>query len=286
MLHYFKKISYVTTLLVPSVIFGAQAYFVVPQNSVGVGKEALVEVYVDTENISANAVEGSIVFPSNIEVVDVKNGNSSINFWVDQPHVVGKGSVAFSGIVSGGITGKVYLFSIMVKPLSEGDVSFNFGSIQVLQNDGAGNELKVNTIPGKLSVVGGGVDVIEEKEDFISPEGFKPEIAQNNEMFDGAYFLVFAAQDKGSGVDRYEVKEGFFGTYTKAESPYVLRNQKLDVKVYVKAVDKKGNEKVAIVNPQNPVPWYRDYTILGILLVVCLIGFFIQRIRQKSMFVR
>lgn len=281
MLDYLKKISYVLTLLVPSVIFGAQAYFVVPQNSVGVGKEALVEVYVDTENISANAVEGSIVFPSNIEVVDVKNGNSSINFWVDQPHVVGKGSVVFSGIVSGGITGRVYLFSIMVKPLSEEDMSFNFGSMQVLQNDGTGNELKVNTIPGKISVVGGGVDMVEEKVDFTAPEGFKPEIAQNDEMFEGKYFLVFATQDKGSGIDYYEVREGFFGTYTKAESPYVLNNQKLDTKVYVKAIDKKGNERVAVVNPQNPKSWYRDYTILGILLVVCLLGFFIKKIRRK-----
>lgn len=270
----------------PSVVFGAQAYFVVPQNTVGVGQEALVEVYIDTENISANAVEGSIVFPTNVEIVDVKNGNSSINFWVDQPHVVGKGSISFSGIVSGGITGKIYLFSIRVKSLNEEDVSFNFGNIQVLQNDGTGNELKVNTMPGKLSVVDGGVGMIEDKGDVIAPEGFKPEIAQNDEMFDGAYFLVFAAQDKGSGIDHYEVKEGFFSTYTKAESPYVLRNQKLDVKVYVKALDKKGNERVVIVNPQNPVPWYRDYTILGILLVVCLIGFFIQRIRQKSVFVR
>lgn len=282
MLDYLKKISYVLTLLVPSVIFGAQAYFVAPQNTVGVGKEVVVEVYVDTENESVNAVEGNILFPNNqIEVVDIRSGNSLINFWVEHPSVVDKGRVAFSGIVSGGVTGKVYLFSVVVKALREGDTSFDFSNIQILKNDGVGSTIKVKSVPLKVLVVSGADGGVGDIEDTIPPESFAPEVVQSNEMFDGKYFLVFATQDKGSGIDYYEVKEGFFGSYKKAESPYVLNNQKLDTKVYVKAVDKKGNEKIAVINPQNPVPWYRDYMILGILLVVCLLGFFIKKIRRK-----
>lgn len=284
MLNYFKKISYVIILLVPSVVWGAQAYFITSQNTVGVGKEMVVEVYVDTEHESVNAVEGSIVFPLDyVEVVDIRNGNSSINFWVERPFVVDTGSIAFSGIVPGGITGKIYLFSFTVKVLREGDMVFNVRDIRVLKNDGTGAGLKVSTTPLRVSLVrNGGGDDMKDREDSISPEGFKPEVAQDAEMFDGKYFLVFATQDKGSGIDFYEVKEGFFGTYKKAESPYVLDNQKLNTKIYVKAVDKKGNEKIAIINPQNPVPWYRDYLILGILLVVCLLGFFIKKIRSRS----
>jgi len=59
---------------------------------------------------------------------------------------------------------------------------------------------------------------------------------------DGKYFLVFSTQDKGSGVDHYEVREGRFGGFSEVSSPYILKYQSLDKKIFVKAIDKFGNE--------------------------------------------
>lgn len=63
-------------------------------------------------------------------------------------------------------------------------------------------------------------------------------------IFDGKYFLVFATQDKGSGISHYEVCEGGKRKCAIAESPYLLQNQKLNQKIFVKAVDKNGNEYI------------------------------------------
>ena len=41
-----------------------------------------------------------------------------------------------------------------------------------------------------------------------------------------------------------------------AESPYLLKNQKLNKNIFIKAVDKNGNERVAVLLPQKPLPWY------------------------------
>jgi len=41
---------------------------------------------------------------------------------------------------------------------------------------------------------------IQPVKDIEPPEDFTPAVVQNSTMFDGKYFLVFAAQDKGSGL--------------------------------------------------------------------------------------
>ena len=120
-------------------------------------------------------------------------------------------------------------------------------------------------------------------------------MASSPSIFEGKYFLVFATQDKGSGISHYEAVEfrsrnlefkkllnkalqfitnskfQILDSYKTAESPYVLRDQKLRSYIYVKAVDKNGNERIITLTPQNPVFWYRDYIMLGMLLSVVVV---------------
>lgn len=66
-------------------------------------------------------------------------------------------------------------------------------------------------------------------------------------------------------IDPYEVREGLWGKFVITQSPYPLQNQKLDEKIFVKAVDKNGNARVELLYPQNFHPWYKTSQILGIL---------------------
>ena len=114
--------------------------------------------------------------------------------------------------------------------------------------------------------------ILVSKEDKDQPEEFKPEIAQSPEMFEGKYFLVFATQDKGSGIDHYEVCEGSKKKCVIAESPYLLQNQELNQEIFVKAVDKSGNERVVTIPAQKPLPWYKNYFVIAILIIGLIIA--------------
>ena len=114
-------------------------------------------------------------------------------------------------------------------------------------------------------------------QDTEPPEEFRPEIGQDPEIFDGKYFLVFVTQDKASGIAGYFVHETtrkkdatLIDTkdWTEAESPYVLKDQKLRSYIYVKAVDKAGNERIAMVEPRYPIRWYEIWWVWVIIIII------------------
>jgi hypothetical protein len=106
------------------------------------------------------------------------------------------------------------------------------------------------------------------------PEAFVPTISSDPDVFNGAYFMTFATADKGSGLHHFEVKEGLFGSYAVATSPYKLTHQSRDVTLYVKAVDANGNQRIAVVYPQNTQPWYQNKNLITSILIVCVLTLF------------
>ena len=92
---------------------------------------------------------------------------------------------------------------------------------------------------------------------------------------------MFATQDKISGVDIYKVREGSWGFYKQAESPYLLKYQKLDKKIYVKAIDKGGNERIVVLNPQMHTKWWGDYWLAGIIMLAIIFRFIIGKKYDK-----
>ncbi|MDZ4260605.1 MAG: hypothetical protein U1A25_02970, partial [Candidatus Sungbacteria bacterium] len=111
-------------------------------------------------------------------------------------------------------------------------------------------------------------------------------------LFEGKRFLVFATQDKISGLDYYTIKESrqnfftFFSKWSQAKSPYVLQDQELRSSIFVKAVDNAGNKRIVKIMPSNPLMWYENYEnwviiILG-LLIAHAIKKFLWRKRIKK----
>ncbi|MCX7589878.1 MAG: cohesin domain-containing protein [Patescibacteria group bacterium] len=325
-----NKINYLLffeiLLLLPIFVFGAQIEFL-PYIGIGqkfyeinVDQEFKVDIYLNSENESINAFSGEIVYPADlIELKNILDGNSIINYWVDKPVnlpiyfdnvLTNKNKIYFSGITPGGFNGRSgLLLSLIFKAKNSGSGFISFQNSKFLLNDGQGTEILVKTNDFKFNILSSGTKIIDSNQvvlpiDNMPPEDFKPEVLQNPEMFDGKYFLVFQTQDKGRGIDHYEVLEwknkfSIFDifkkiiwpqkynlnskSWTKTDSPYVLLDQKLQSNIYVKAVDKAGNEKIVFLSAQNQIKWYENYEN-WIIIIIVLIIIILIRLKFKKKF--
>ncbi len=276
-----KTFIFITIFLFSaSSVFAAESFFETKNPEIRLGDKFEVNFFLNTNNEDINAVEGKIIFPKNlIELKEIKDGNSIINFWIERPKING-GEISFSGIIPGGYSGKKgFILSAIFQSIQEGEGLIEVRDIKALLNDGQGTETKI-TISNLQFVISKQAPLLKpapiEKKDTDMPEMFEPTVASDPTMFDGKYFLVFATQDKGSGIDHYEVCEGKRKCVV-AESPYLLKNQSLDEEIVVKAIDKSGNERIVTLPPQKPAVWYKNYLILAIIILVVAAAYFVWK---------
>lgn len=281
-------------------VFAAEISFDTKTPEIKVNQLFEVGVFINTDEESINAIEGKIIFPQDLlEVKNVNDGNSIINFWIEKPKSASEDQIAFSGIVPGGYNdSQGLIFSITFLAKKEGGGAIEFSGVKALRNDGQGTEapLIISNFRFVISETAKSAEQIQIiKEDRDPPEDFKPEIVQNPDIFNGEWFLVFATQDKGSGIAYYAIRETrrkinlkreTDAKWKEAESPYVLKDQGLRSFVYVKAVDKAGNERITVVEPRYPMKWYENYfiwiiIILGTLLAI-IIGYLIRKLLWKN----
>lgn len=275
----------------------AAQFFIAPPEIYG-NQEIEVIVGLDTENQMINTVELSLGFsPDDFLIKNVSNGNSIISFWVEEPKFSNeKGEIDFAGIIPGGYFGRggdLIKIGLVAKKI--GTAIFNIKNAKVLLNDGQGTETKVAISDLKLNVVEASSPAGEtsvKMKDIEPPESFTPQIVQDSNIFGGKYSLVFATQDKKSGIDHYEVQEKrafeIFGLkfgktkWTIAVSPYLLIDQNLKSYIYVKAVDRAGNERIAVLPPQK-LAWYENYSLwVIIILLIIFLLVFRRRLRRKK----
>jgi len=282
------KIILVTCLLsfvaVPA--FAAEIFFDAKTREVAIGEQFEVNIFLNTEEEYINAVEGKVIFPENLlELKEIRDGATIVNFWIERPKIKSGSQIAFSGIIPGGYAGeKGLIFSAIFRVKNEGEGIIEIQEAKTLLNDGKGTEASLSIsnlqfliseeIPPSLVPPTKIIDI-------DPPESFEPIVAQDPEIFDGKYFLVFLTQDKGAGIDHYEIlekeqKSCIRGLIKKdewqvVESPYLLKDQKLKSYIYVKAVDKTGNERIAVVEAKYPLKWYEVWWIWSIMLLVVIL---------------
>jgi hypothetical protein len=263
--------------------FSAEMYFDSSSHSFGVGDEFLVNLFIDTKNESINAIQGSLVVPSSLDVKEIRVGDSRINFWIDKP-VFKDGVVTFSGITPGGFSGeKLPILSVVFVGKNIGSGSLAVSNLIVLKNDGNGTDTKSksSTFSFNISKDSVGTVKIPAIIDRVFPEGFDISVSEDPNIFDGRHFLVFATQDKDSGINHYDIKEGWFGKYTLANSPYLLHDQSLRSRLSVRAIDNAGNFRTVVLYPQPAVHLYELYAIFGILVLVFGLVFFRKKDGQN-----
>ncbi len=263
-------------LLITPAALAARLYFEPQELTVGTAGEFSVAVNIDVDK-RVNAFSLAVSISGSLIPYDTNEANSIINFWVEKPNWdKTTGLLTFSGITPGGFQGeKGRLLVVKFKAEKEGEAVLSFDKektkVYLHTPDAIEDALVLEKI--QLPIVKGKENIPVEISDNEPPEWFAPEISQDQNMFGGKYFLVFATQDKGSGIERYEVCEGSETRCVIAESPYLLKDQNLRSYIYVKAVDKTGNERIATVLPKKLLEWYENYwnwiiIILGIIALV------------------
>lgn len=237
-----------------------------------------VRLTLSADNEDVNAVSGILSYDKNqLTFSEIKTAQSIVSFWVDQPKDTDKG-VKFSGIIPGGYSQDGgYILSVVfsVKNIQAGSAgAVGIVSPEILLNDGYGTSAKVKinnyfyqiTNEDRLPLTPTAL------EDSTPPEPFVPVVSKDENIFDNKWFLTFATQDKGSGIDHYEVKEGLFGRFKRAESPFLLEDQHLSSKITVRAVDKKGHIRDEVVAAKNIRLEYVKFSIYGIMLLLLILG--------------
>ncbi len=246
----FTFFYFVILFALPSTIFAATITFDPQETDVGIQSPFLVGVTIDAVQ-PINLISLSLTFSPGLEPVDVSNGNSIISFWIDKPvYDQQTHTLTFSGIVPGGYSGtKGLLLLLSVKASQEGidTISINNTS-RVYLNNPIPMEDVLNSNPLSVHIDSAKTNISNNIVDTVPPESFTPSVARiPTSNGSEQWMLIFATQDKGSGIDHYEVRETNFLTgwwssaWHIAESPYVLNDQDLNSWVIVRAYDKDGN---------------------------------------------
>ncbi len=264
--------------------------FRMPAEPIFVGDVFKTEIRLDSEGETINVVSADLNFTQDIlEVVSVRHVNSILRLWPKEPafsNLFGLASIA-GGLPTPGFNGKDGLIGVVeFKAKKAGAVELKFGNTSLaLLNDGFGSksqlelgslQLKIALPPEKYKPKPQEVII-----DTISPRAFTPVIGRDDSVFGGRYFVAFETEDFESGIDRYEVQElkgNKWGEWRVVVSPYVLENQEGEITVFVKAVDRAGNETIGTAGATIPKKKLSIYFILSFVLVFLI--FVILRVRK------
>lgn len=246
MLNKIYKIIFVTSFVTMSFLGLTEPVLAVDVFLFSANKEltsdgTVVTLGLDTGSEKINAISGEL---SVVGQLEVSNANSVIPLWVEAP-VVKDGTVSFSGIIPGGFsgTGRIIslVFSAPVNPASVVQIK----KITILRNDGSGQAAETKIIiPSTFLTQALDLPTSDDK---TLPETFTPLLSKNDKLLDNQSYLIFNTTDKGSGVVKYFVSESTDKSdfnWQEATSPYLLQDQTLGSYVFVKAVDRAGNELV------------------------------------------
>lgn len=275
-------------------VHAASIYFDPQDTTVGTSTDFEVGIKIDAFT-PINAMDLVINIPPTMKVVDVSDGNSIINMWVEQPHITDAGKLAFSGIVPGGYTGiGGSILTLKMRAASVGVQSLFIDRIsRVYRNSSTGVPDMLASIPLVLSVVAGRDNISNMIPDTHSPEQFVPQIAYLDRTSQPRYVVLFQAQDKQSGIDHYEVSETSRKVdvsdttalerldWVRAESPHTLQDQTRSSFVCVRAVDKKGNIRVECIAPVHGSVWMKNAIQDILIVLVALIIFYVIVTRIK-----
>ncbi|MFC1789498.1 cohesin domain-containing protein [Patescibacteria group bacterium] len=276
----------ITTCLLSLVAFSvdaSQLYFFSSQNNYNIDDIFKTDVILNTQEDLINTIEIGLKFDSkSLELMSIAKGGSIITLWIQDPDVDKNGVVSFVGGIPRGFKGEGQLVSLYFKAVKSGIAQISFqDNSKILLNDGFGTSISPDfqSIDITILLQGGFTDELKKNldTDNIPPKNFKIRLEHNSTVFDNKYFIVFSTTDDQSGVTYYEIKEGG-SDWTVGKSPYLLKNQNLNGKILVKAVDGAGNERVErLVTEKEKVTRF-----LIILLALVLYGLVYLLIKRNK----
>jgi hypothetical protein len=272
--------------IIPSIVFASEFQMVSEPKVYKGGAELRLNLFLNTEGQNINTVSAKLSYLTDrLRLKPINDSNSIVSLWVERPEEKQSGIITFAGIIPSGYSGShgiilQLVFEVEPVPKSQ-ELAIILSDPEVYLNDGKGTQDAVNQSVFKFSVVPGEVDpVSSSKKDTELPDLFTAQISRDPNLFSNKWFVVFATQDKGSGIKHYEVKEGK-NDFEIATSPYQLRDQSLDQDIIIRAVDKAGNAREVLIPARNSSPWYERNSLLLVFLALFVLWRFLDWRRHK-----
>ncbi|HDQ16671.1 MAG TPA: hypothetical protein ENN31_00945 [Candidatus Vogelbacteria bacterium] len=288
-----KKILFLIVIIfsLPSSVLAGQFSLQTYKPEIRVGEDVVVNLFLNSEGENINAFEGVVVFDNDLlEIEEIRDGNSIVNFWIERP-TEQKNQIIFSGLTPGGFNGaEGLMFRIIFKGKNEGEAMIDMLEGRILKNDGLGTEadLKTRNLKMKITSSKASQEMVSwPMRDYEKPESFVPQIGRSEMIFDNQWFVAFITQDKISGIDRYEIKEsrsiilGIFKPWQEAESPHILKDQDLKSNIYIKAIDRAGNERIEKISATNKLKIYENFDFWFIIVMIAIISLIIKKCSKK-----
>ena len=245
---------------------------------------AVISVYLDSSDKAINALGGELAIASGTAVFsDIQDGDSIVSAWVERPEVKNN-KIAFAGIIPGGFSGMYTPFSkerqpglimkIALTSEAKGDVVVALQNPQIFS--GAAEAESVSVSPQALKISfekRTSSPEIKGPLDTTAPMNLSIDIMKLGEGSEG-WFAAFSADDFQSGIDHFEIQESRINqssdaNWIRASSPARLRDQMRNSYVFIKAVDRQGNQTIHVVEPTSDL-WHSfwPWIVGGIFILV------------------
>ncbi len=242
--------------------------------TVGAHKQLVVRVLLTTKESPINAVSGSVHIPAGMHIDTIDTAGSAFSLWIESPKLILSDSVVeFSGGVPHGVppNSDVLLFTIRAHADTAGTYTLTPQNIVAYKNDGKGTVETSSGIPTAVTV---DTSTTEQVAAPVSQETpLVADIGRDAALFDGKYFVAFYGGDTGSGVQHYEVTEGWLGTPQNVERFYVINDQSLKTRIVVRAIGTDGEvvaTTVSGVHTENKTLYVGVFIALLFLVLVAL----------------
>jgi len=248
-----------------------------------------VKVFLNTDGESINTLEGEMSYlPQELNFQKITDGSSVVNFWLKKPQKSAKGKIDFSGGTPGGYNGeKGFIFSAIFSPKNGSPIDqteISFQNLKVYLNDGKGTEKNLADFQSTLDI--NEAMTVVAPVDTKPPEVFAPYVTRDSNLVNDQWVVILNAQDKGEGIDHYEILESakkfdpekILNDHSINWKPvadskaYILEDQNLESYVYAEAIDKAGNKRVAVVIPAiNQKTRLFNYKIISVIIILVII---------------
>lgn len=251
----------------------------VPTGVVSVGDTILVPVYLSTSH-TVNAIDGEISVSGPVTVVSNDTSGSALDLWPLSPSLSGS-AISFTGGSFKGITGtRSKLFSVALKITGTGVVTVGMKRGTAYLADGQGTPLPLTGVMAHFTT-GKGVSTrndlaVGSKGDTTPPEPFTIDYGRDPSVYDGKYFISFAATDPQGAIDHYDVTEGDLPSVRSGDT-YVLQRQNQNETITVTAYNKAGLARVATYTVSTGASTGSPIRSFGILVVLLGIAFALYR---------
>lgn len=262
----------------------AASVSVVSAGETAPGAPTTLTVYLQTDTAAVNAIEGALEVPKGVTVESASVAGSAFTLWPAPPqYVIADHKIEFSGGVPGGVAPgtRVKLFSIVANAETAGTYVFHPLSMTAYRNDGKGTPEPITVTDATLAVRAGAAAPSAPGSGTGQP--LVAIVGSDASLFNGNSFVAFYGGDRGQGVLRYEVEEGFFAPYESANRFYVLRDQNAGTPVWVRAVDASGIIRTEHVPGTGDAWYYGVVSAPFVIIALALFAFFYRRNRRRSL---